>query len=114
MYRLSTQAANPELALASQCDDVEADVELDDEQTVPLQIKLQSFVCCLYGDHPWIGMVDEISKEFGDSRIDFMHPHGPAKQFQWPSSKARCWNQESDILCSFEAPSFTSSSSRAS
>jgi hypothetical protein len=49
---LSTQAANPELALVSQSDDVEADVELDDEQTVPLQIKLQSFVCCLYDDHP--------------------------------------------------------------
>jgi hypothetical protein len=32
-------------------------------------------------------MVDEISKEFRDSRIDFMHPHGPAKH----------WIHESDI-----------------
>jgi hypothetical protein len=48
----------------SRLQDVEADIELDDEQTVPLQIKLQSFVCCLYDDHPWIGMVDEISKEY--------------------------------------------------
>ena len=53
-----------------------------------------------------IGMVDEISDEFGDINyhIKFMYPHGPAKE-------DTCWVGEESILCQISAPSLTSSSS---
>ena len=43
-------------------------------------------------------MVDEISDEYGDYRINFMHPHGPARQFPWPLRKDPCWIPKDDIL----------------
>ena len=62
-------------------------------------------------------MVDEISDEYGagwygDYRINFMHPHEPARQFHWPLRKDPCWIPKDDILCCLETPSLTSSSSR--
>ena len=45
----------------------------------------------LYDGSLWIGMVDEISDEFGDYQVKFMHPHGPAKQFSWPAQEDACW-----------------------
>ena len=58
-----------------------------------------------------IGMVDEISDEFGDYHIKFMHPQGPLKQFRWPAKEDTCWVGEESILCQISAPSLTSSSS---
>ena len=59
-------------------------------------------------------MVDEILDEYGDYRINFMHPHGPARQLHWPLRKDPCWIPKDDILsvCCLETPSLTSSSSR--
>ena len=58
-------------------------------------------------------MVDEISDEYGDYKINFMHPHGPARQFHWQLRKDLCcWIPKDDILCCLETPSLTSSSSR--
>ena len=75
-------------------------------------VQEQSFVCCLYDNFPWIGMLHDISDEYGDYRINFMHPHGPARQFQWPLRKDPCWIPKDDILCCLETPSLTSSYSR--
>ena len=58
-------------------------VETRNEAARSLHAQEQSFVCSLYDKFPWIGMVDEISDEYGDYRINFMHPHGPARQFHW-------------------------------
>ena len=77
------------------------------------------------------GTVDEISEEFGGYYINFMHlhgpatltalppsqtchPHGPAKQFNWPLETDKCWLNEDNILCKINTPSLTSSSSRKS
>ena len=113
VYKLSAQEANPDARPI--VDRHDADVQ--DEQPPPAQleskeIKEQCFVCCMYDSFPWVGMVDEISEEFGDYHINFMHPHGPSKQFKWPSRVDQCWITEADILCSIDTPSLTSSSSR--
>ncbi len=39
----------------------------------------------------WTGMVDEVSEEFGDYHVNFVHPHGPFKQFTWPVKHDACW-----------------------
>ena len=79
VYRLSAQANDPELVPISESDGVET----RNEAARSLHAQEQSFVCSLYDKFPWIGMVDEISDEYGDYRINFMHPHGPARQFHW-------------------------------
>ena len=104
-YKLSRQEDQPDLAHTSSSQ--------DEEETNPsIDIKEQSFVCCMYDSFPWIGMVDEISDEFGDYHVKFMHPHGPANQFSWPAKEDTCWVGEENILCQINAPSLTSSSSR--
>ena len=32
-----------------------------------------------------------LSEEFAGYYINFMHPHGPASLFYWPSSVDKCW-----------------------
>ena len=108
VYRLSAQANDPELVPISES----YGVDIGNEAARCLHVQEQSFVCCLYDNVPWICMVDEISDEYGDYRINFMHPHGPARQFQWPLRKDPCWIPNDDILCCLETPSLTSSSSR--
>ena len=105
VYRLSNQSSPPDaVPISSRNPQVEPPVQLE--------IAEQNFVCCLYDGSPWIGMVDEISEEFGDFHINFMHPRGPTKQFSWPSKVDHCWVAEEDILCIINTPSLTSSSSR--
>ena len=55
-------------------------------------------------------MVAQISYEFGDHKINFMHPSGPGKQFHWPTKVDTCWS--SNIVRVIEAPVLSSSSSR--
>ena len=61
-----------------------------------------SFVACTYDEKWWLGMVAQISYEFGDHNIIFMHPSGPGKQFHWPTKVDTCWS--SNIVCVIEAP----------
>ena len=79
MYRLSAQANDPELVPISESDGL----AIGNEAARSLHAQEQSFVCSLYDKFPWIGKVDEISDEYEDYRINFMHPHGPARQFHW-------------------------------
>ena len=77
-----------------------------------VEVRAQNYFCCLYDNLPWIGLVDEISTEFGDFHVNFVHPHGPAKQFYWPQPSDSCWLREEDIICVLETPSLCLSSSR--
>ena len=106
--RLSAQTNDPEMVPISRSDGI----EIGNEAARSLHVQEQSFVCCLYDNFPWIGMVDEISDEYGDYRINFMHPHGPARQFHWQLRKDPCCIPKDDILCCLEIPSLTCSSSR--
>ena len=61
-----------------------------------------------YDEKWWLGMVVQISYEFGDHSINFMHPSGPGKQFHWSTKVDTCWS--SNIECVIEAPVLSSSS----
>ena len=85
IYKLSSQTIPPDVVPIVK--DVEDEVA---RSSVPLEIREQTFVCCLYDGSPWIGMVNEVSEEFGHYHINFMHPHGPTKQVKWPSKTDQC------------------------
>ena len=48
-------------------------------------LQIGSFLACTYGEKWLLGTVAQISYEFGDHNINFMHPSGPGKQFHWPT-----------------------------
>ena len=68
-----------------------------------------NYVACMYDIKVWYGIVNDISEEFGDLLIKFMHPSGPMNTFVLPEVDDTCWIEESDILCTIDPPSLTSS-----
>ena len=115
VYKLhvSAQEASPDAVHIVDRHDAHAHDEQEQHAQLELkEIREQCFVCCIYDGLPWVGMVDEISKEFGDYHIKVMHPRGQSKQFKWPAQEDQCWITEDDILCQIDTPSLTSSSSR--
>ena len=46
----------------------------------------------------------EVNEYEGDSKIEFIHPHGPRKTFSWPSVADKCFVPASNILCIITAP----------
>ena len=48
-------------------------------------LQIGSFVACTYDEKWWLWMVAQVSDEFGDRNINFMHPSGLGKQFHWPT-----------------------------
>ncbi len=104
-YKLSHQCTPPELVSVQ--DSGEDMTELSKNH--PTEIKKQNYICCLYDNHAWIGLVEDVSEEHGDFFIKFMHPHGPSKLFFWPNTDDTCWVHEADILCIIGTPSLASS-----
>ena len=62
------------------------------------------FVCCLYEQQWWIGMVQDINKEEADVAVKFMHPNGPSPSFKWPNKDDICWVPNIHIICKIDAP----------
>ena len=48
-------------------------------------IKCFLYVSCIYNTFWWVDIVTEVNVHEGDSKIQFLHPHGPKKTFTWPS-----------------------------
>ncbi|XP_071944232.1 uncharacterized protein [Antedon mediterranea] len=109
VYKLSTQINPPDVVVIQESFSDENEIVADTQPTI---IRLQNFVCCSYDGVPWIGLVVDVSEEFGDYQIKFMHPHGPAKTFYWPSKEDCCWIPESNVHCIIASPFIKSSSTR--
>jgi len=52
----------------------------------------------------WVGLVQDVNEEYGDYRINFMHPKTPATQLYWPDPVDKCWVEEENIICTINAP----------
>ena len=61
-------------------------------------VKSLDFVCCLYDQQWWVGMILEKNNQESDlHNIKFMHPHGPSPSFMWPSVQDVCWVPSNQI-----------------
>ena len=49
-------------------------------------------------------MVTDVDAKQGNVKVDFMHPHGPHKTFNWPQSGDTCYVPMKNILCMIYAP----------
>ena len=105
VYNTSLQASPPTEGII-----IVKSISLSRVQIEDNTLQISSFVACTYNEKWWLGMVAQISYEFGDHNINFMHPSGPGKQFHWPTKVDTCWS--SNIVRVIEAPALSSSSSR--
>ena len=109
VYKYSLQAKQPMLVQTGFDDDSDTP---ENSETVLPEVKVGNFVCCSYDNHPWIGIVENDSSEFGDYWIKFMNPHLPVSNFSWPDKDDHIWVIQENIYYVVNAPRFTSSSSR--
>ena len=79
VYNTSLQASPPTEGI------IVKSISLSRVQIEDNTLQISSFVACTYDEKWWLGMVAQISYEFGDHNINFMHPSGPGKQFHWPT-----------------------------
>ena len=75
-------------------------------KTIVTEIEVSHFeyVCCLYDQLWWIGMVQDINKEDEDVSVKFMHPNGPTASFIWPSKDDIIWVPNTHIICKIDTP----------
>jgi len=58
----------------------------------------------MYDGKWWVGNIQNITEEENDIQVTFMHPHGPAKSFKWPSKPDVCWVPLEGILSVLRPP----------
>ena len=104
VYTTSLQASSPTEGIIAKS------ISLSRVQIEDNTLQIGSFVTCTYDKKWWLGMVAQVSDEFGDHKINFMHLSGPGKQSHLPTKVDTCWS--SNIVCVIEAPVLSSSSSR--
>ena len=66
---------------------------------------VSKFVSCRYDTFWWIGLIQNIDEDAGDLEIKFLHPHGPSRNFYWPSKEDLCYVPLTNILCLLSPPS---------
>jgi hypothetical protein len=70
------------------------------------------FVACIYDGQWWLGNITEICSDNNDAKVSFMHPHGPAASFFWPTMVDDCWVPIVHILCQVPALLLVGSTAR--
>ena len=63
-----------------------------------------SYITCSYNSFWWVGLIESIDMEMGDVHVDFMHPHGPRKTFNWPTRPDKCYVPFKNIVYLIQAP----------
>lgn len=84
--------------------EVELDEDSNQEHVLQTEIIKNKFVCCVYDQNWYIGMVIEIDKPNNDALVEFMHPKGSSEFFHWPQNKDSCWTPFQHILCTIDVP----------
>ena len=88
-YKLSLQEDVPKKVMISGDDEIaQASAALQ-----PFDL-VQKYVIAIYDENPWVGLVEDVNEEYGDYRINFMHPKKPATQLYWPDTVDKCWVEE--------------------
>ena len=66
-----------------------------------------SYISCVYNSLWWVGLVNKVDEEQCDVDVQFMHPHGPRKTFNWPQVGDSCYAPIKNIVCAIQAPTIT-------
>lgn len=72
-----------------------------------MDIRPGQYIACIYDGHWWLGNVIQLSDQFEDAEIKFMHPHGPSASFKWPQKDDKCWVPFTHVLCMIPPPATT-------
>ncbi len=62
-------------------------------------ISPMKYITCIYNSFWWVGIVNKIDVEQGDVNVNFLHPHGPRKTFNWPQREDSCFVPMKNVLC---------------
>ena len=62
------------------------DMPCPQDETVRL-LKKNDYITCIFDGFWWVAVVDTVNEEEKDLTCNFLHPHAPSKQFNWPRSK---------------------------
>ena len=81
-YNTSLQAPPPSECIIAKT------ISLSRVQIEDNTLQIGIFVTCNYDEKWWLGMIAQVSDEFGDHNINCMHLSGPGKQFHWPTKVA--------------------------
>ena len=86
VYNTSLQASSPTEWITAKTISLYR-VQIEDNTLI-----IGGFVACTYDEKWWLGMVAQVSDEFGDHNINSMHLSGPGKQFHLPTKVDTCWS----------------------
>ena len=57
-----------------------------------------SYISCEYNSLWYVGLVNRVDEEQDDVDVQFMHPHGPRKTFNWPQGGDSCYVSIKNIV----------------
>ena len=63
-----------------------------------------TYVTCVYNGFWWVGLVQQVNHDEGDVEIQFMHPPGPRKTFNWPRRTDQCPVPITNVICGIQVP----------
>ena len=62
-------------------------------------IAASSYISYMYNSLWLVGLVNKVYEEQDDLDVQFMHPHGPRKTFNWPQGGDSCYFPIKNIVC---------------
>ena len=65
------------------------------------------YISCMYNLLWWDVLVNKVDDEQGDVNIQFMHPHGPHKTFNWSQGGDSCYVPIKKIVSAIQTPTTT-------
>ena len=72
-------------------------------QEFPL-VSIGNYVACVYDNNWWIGIIEQVFDEEGDTEIRLMHFNPRTTTFKWPSREDACLIPITNIPCKIKAP----------
>ena len=73
-------------------------------------LKPNDYITCTYGEYWLLVLVNEVNREEKDVHCKFMHPHGYAENFYWPTRDDETYVHFSKILLKVNTPNTLSQS----
>ena len=77
-----------------------------------LSLKSNEYITCTYDNFWWLALITKVNHDEKDVTCKFMHPHGYAENFHWPSRDDNAYVPFSKILVKVGVPKPVSSSGR--